>query len=31
VIESTMRHFHDEYEEHSLHNVCSVEAALAHA
>jgi len=26
-----MRHFHNEYEEHSLHNVCSVEAALAHA
>jgi NADH-quinone oxidoreductase subunit F len=31
VIESTMRHFHNEYEEHSLHNVCSVEAALVHA
>src|SRR5258708_6381170 len=31
VIESTMRHFHNEYEEHSLHNFCSVEAALVHA
>jgi NADH-quinone oxidoreductase subunit F len=31
VIESTMRHFRNEYEEHCLHNVCSVEAALAHA
>src|SRR4030081_1152581 len=31
VIESTMRHFHDEYEEHCLRHTCSVGGVLAHA
>jgi NADH-quinone oxidoreductase subunit F len=31
VIESTMRHFHDEYEDHCLRHTCSVGAVLAHA
>ncbi|TMB87928.1 MAG: NADH-quinone oxidoreductase subunit F, partial [Chloroflexi bacterium] len=31
VIESTMRHFRGEYEEHCLRHTCSVGAVLAHA
>ena len=31
VIDSTMRHFYNEYEEHCLHHTCSVEPVLAHA
>jgi NADH-quinone oxidoreductase subunit F len=31
VIESTMRHFHDEYEDHCLRHECNVGKALAHA
>ena len=31
VIDSTMRHFYSEYEEHCLHHTCSVEAVAAHA
>jgi len=31
VIESTMRHFHDEYEDHCLRHECNVATALAHA
>ncbi len=31
VIQSTMNHFRNEYEEHCLHHTCSVEGALIHA
>jgi NADH-quinone oxidoreductase subunit F len=31
VIDSTLRHFRSEYEEHCLHNVCSVEKAAVSA
>jgi len=31
VIDSTLRHFRSEYEEHCLHNVCSVERAAVRA
>ena len=31
VIQSTMGHFRNEYEEHCLHHTCSVEKALIHA